>query len=113
MATTPKLALPYIAESQSQKEVTHNEALNIADLMLSRSVLDKDLGTPPTSPADGDAYIIPTGATGVWSGRTGQIAQRIGGAWKYYVPAAGWLFFVADEDAYYAFRAGAWASTSL
>ena len=110
---TPKLSLPYIAASQSQKEVTHNEALNVIDLLLDRSVLDKDLTEPPSTPAEGAAYIIPTGATGVWAGKTGQIAQFIGGAWRYVVPLVGWLFYVVDEDKYYAYRSSTWAITAL
>ena len=41
------------------------------------SVRDRDLGTPPASPVDRHRYVIPAAATGVWSGRAGQIAVRI------------------------------------
>ena len=47
--------------------------------VVSLSVKDRDLATPPASPVNGDRYLIPAGATGVWSGKTDQIAARIAG----------------------------------
>ena len=38
--------------------------------VVSLSVKDRDLATPPASPVNGDRYLIPAGATGVWSGKT-------------------------------------------
>lgn len=58
---------------------------------------------PPTSPALGDRYIIPSGATGAWVGRTDQVAVYLAGGWQFLQPKAGWVFYVVDEsgDAYY------------
>ena len=50
------------------------------------SVRDRDLGTPPASPVDRHRYVIPAAATGVWSGRAGQIAVRIVSPWEFHVP---------------------------
>lgn len=48
------------------------------------SVKDRDLTAPPGSPADGDAYIIPTGATGAWAGtRTNHVAVWVNGSWEF------------------------------
>ena len=55
--TTPNLGLPYIMAAQSQKHVTHNEALRALDAIVQLSVLDRDLAAPPGSPANGDRYI--------------------------------------------------------
>lgn len=74
------------------------------------SVKDRDLTAPPTSPADGDRYIIPTGATGDWTGKTDQIAVRVAGAWEYHVPKIGWLCYVEDEDKLAAYKATGWSA---
>jgi len=74
------------------------------------SVKDRDLGTPPARPVDGDRYLIPVGATGVWSGRIGQIAVRVGGAWEFHVPKVGWLCFIEDEGALSVFTAAGWST---
>ena len=66
--TTTNLLLPYILAAQAQKHVTHNEALRLLDGLVQLSVLDRDLTAPPGSPADGDRYIVASGATGDWAG---------------------------------------------
>ena len=52
--TTTHLLLPYILTAQAQKHVTHNEALRLLDGLVQLSVLDRNLNSPPGSPADGD-----------------------------------------------------------
>jgi hypothetical protein len=74
------------------------------------AVIDRDLTTPPGSPANGDRYIIPSGAAGVWSGKTNQIAVRVAGAWEYHVPAIGWLAYIIDEDKLAAYKSGGWSA---
>ena len=55
MDDTPNLGLPYIMAAQSQKHVTHNEAIRVLDAMVQLAVLDRDLSAPPVSPAEGGA----------------------------------------------------------
>ncbi|AIF51996.1 DUF2793 domain-containing protein [Pelosinus sp. UFO1] len=110
---TPNLGLPYIVQSQAQKEVTHNQGLNLLDFLVDRTVKDKDMTAPPASPLEGDAYIIPSSSTGVWAGKDGQIAQFIGGAWDYYIPRQGWLLYVIDEDKYYKRGSSTWLITAI
>ena len=74
------------------------------------SVKDRDLGAPPVSPVDGERYLIPAGATGPWSGRTGQISVRIAGAWEFYAPRVGWLCFIEDEGALSVYKAAGWSA---
>lgn len=66
--------------------------------------------TPPGSPANGDTYIIPSGATGVWSGKTDQIAHFYGGAWTYWAPIEGVRLWLNDEDTEYAFDGLSWVA---
>lgn len=105
--TTELLTLDEISSSQSQKEVTHNTALRQIEGRMVRAK-DKDLTTPPGSPANGDTYIIPSGATGVWSGKTNQIAHYYGGAWVYWTPIEGVRLWLNDEDLEYAFDGSNW-----
>ena len=86
MDETPNLRLPYIMAAQSQKHVTHNEAIRALDAVVQLSVLDRDLSTPPGSPADGARYIVAGSPTGAWSGHAGNIAAYQDGAWTFYPP---------------------------
>lgn len=75
------------------------------------SVKDKDLATPPASPAEEDRYIIPASATGAWAGKTNQIADWHAGAWVYYTPQVGWTCYVDDEQKIYSWNGSAWVRT--
>ncbi|WP_373889336.1 DUF2793 domain-containing protein [Massilia sp. TS11] len=66
--------------------------------------------TPPASPANGDRYIVPAAATGVWAGKTNQIAVRIADAWEYHVPKIGWLCYIEDEAKLSAYKSTGWSA---
>ncbi len=108
MDSTPNLQLPYLIAAQAQKHVTHNEALRALDAVVQLSVLDKDLASPPGSPADGDAYIVAASPSGAWAGQAGKIAAWQDGAWAFYIPREGWRAWVADEDTVYFHDGSAW-----
>lgn len=40
----------------------------------------------PAEPADGDLYAVATGATGLFAGKGGQLAERVAGAWLFRQP---------------------------
>jgi len=67
----------------------------------------------PTSPAAGDRYIIPTGATGVWSTHVGKVARYNEGAWEIYTPLKGWLAYVQDVDVHVFFDGASWGNLEL
>lgn len=71
------------------------QALQIFGLSsLSRSrrwlaVLSMTLSSAPGSPASGDSYLVPVGATGIWAGQAGKIAEWTGASWAYLIPPEG------------------------
>ena len=105
---TTHLLLPYILASQAQKHVTHNEALRLLDAMVQLSVLDRDLISPPASPADGDRHIVASSATGLWAGWDLNVAFWVDGVWMRLVPRPGWLAWIADEAAFVVWDGTAW-----
>ncbi len=107
MSTTPKLGLSYLVASQAQKEITHNEALNDLDALVQLSVLDRSLAAPPSSPSDGDVYIVAASATGGWTGQANKIAAYFSG-WVFKTPQIGWLAYVQDEERFVLFDGSAW-----
>ncbi len=111
MDQTPNLGLPFIAPSQAQKHVTHNEALIALDALTQISVIDRDLSSNPTSPVDGDRYIVATGATGLWQDKDNNIAAYQDGAWGFYTPQSGWIAWVRDESTFVVFDGSVWSVT--
>jgi len=83
--------------TQAQKHVTHNEALRLLDGLVQLSVLDRDLTAPPGSPADGDRYIVGSGATGDWAGWDLNVALWTYGAWLRLPPRPGRRAWVEAE----------------
>jgi hypothetical protein len=112
MSTTPNLNLPYIDAGQAQKHVTHNEALRALDTLVQLAVLDRDLTAPPSSPAEGQRWIVKAGATDAWAGHDNEIAAWQDGAWQFSVPAIGWIAYIADEEILVAWDGAAWSAVS-
>ncbi len=83
---TPNLGLPTLAQGQAQKEIAHNDALLRLDALVQTSVKSRALATPPGSPTNGERWIVPSGATGVWAGQTDKIAFWREGAWAFLGP---------------------------
>jgi len=109
--TTTHLSLPELTASQSQKHVTHNEALFYLDTLVQLAVADKDLTAPPGSPTTGDRYIVGASATGDWASKDNQIATYDGDGWVFRAPNTGWLCWVEDEGELY-FYDGGWSTLS-
>lgn len=112
MTDTPKLGLTYLEGSQAQKHVTVNDALRHLDGVVQASAADKDLTAPPGSPTTGDAYIVASGASGLWAGHEGELAVWHDTAWFFYAPAAGWLVYVEDESTLYVYDGASWDTIS-
>jgi hypothetical protein len=110
--TTPRSGLPLLAAAQAQKHVTHNEALLELDALLYARLITRTLSAPPATSADGDTYLIKTGATGAWVGQDGRIAYAFGGGWRFYAPFAGLVATVADESKQIVFGGAAWTDVA-
>jgi len=74
------------------------------------SVKDRDLATPPGSPAAGDSYIVAATGTGAWVGKENQVALWDGAAWAFGVPREGWVASVDDEDVMIRHNGTSWST---
>ncbi|MBN8956340.1 MAG: DUF2793 domain-containing protein [Rhizobiales bacterium] len=93
MTDTPHLGMPLIAASQSQKHVTHNQAIVILDAIVMLSVIDSTHTAPPGSPAEGDRYKVGSAATGAWAAWDLNVALYTNGQWLKLTPKKGWTCF--------------------
>ena len=64
------------------------------------------------APADGDRYIVASGATGAWAGWDLNVAYWVDGAWMR-LPRPGWQAWVIDETAFLAWDGTAWSAAGL
>ena len=106
--TSPNLDLPLIMPAQAQKHVTVNEALLRLDALTQACAESRSLSVQPAEPADGQAWILPAGASGAdWSGFAAQdLAVFRDGAWTAYPPRDGWRVQIRDEGRAVTFDAG-------
>jgi hypothetical protein len=94
--------------SDAEKEVTVNENFYRVWWLGRRSILDRNLTTPPGSPAAEDAYLVATGGTGAWAGHDGDIAYYFGTCWHFFTPWEGLLIWVDDENIFSTYTGAAW-----
>ena len=103
------LALPFIQPAQAQKHVTHNESLLTLDAIVHLCVEARSIMTPPDTPEDGDRYLVPENAMGIWQGRANTIAIWTDQQWHFHAPNTVWLCYVREEDALVVLTKGVWS----
>lgn len=105
---TPNLSLPFIMPSQAQKHVTHNEAIELLDMIVQLTLEAVNAGQPPAAPLDGQAWALGAAPSGAWSGQAGKIATWRGGGWLFVPPREGWMGWVRGDSALKVIRGGQW-----
>lgn len=110
MSTEPFFStLNVLAEAQANGHVTFNEAMYLFSVLTRRGVNSRTTTAQPGAPTNGDAYIIPTGATGTdWSGEDGKIGYYVESVWKFIPPKEGMSVHVNDEDLDVKYSGSAW-----
>ena len=108
MDVTDRLGFPLLASGQAQKEVSHNEALLIADLLVGGAVEEPPRNAPPTSPAAGQAWIVGTSPSGAWAERAGQVAGYTAGGWRFVIPTDGLTLLDKSTGTFAVRRGSAW-----
>ena len=111
--TSARLALPLMQAGQSQKEVTHNEALATIDLVLQASVLSVGDDAPPAAPGPGECWIVGAAPTGDWAGHAGAIAGWTDGGWRFAAPVEGMVAWNAADAGTVRHSGGQWSNGVL
>lgn len=106
MPETPRLALPLIAAGQTQKDVTHNEAVLALDRLVALVVTSRSSAAPPTAPSLGDCYIVPAAGVVAWGHPAGSLLHWQGAAWLPEAARDGQIALIADETIMLVHRGG-------
>jgi hypothetical protein len=108
VSATPRLGLPFLSAGQAQKELFHNEALQLLDLAVAPAVEEPPRGVPPQAPTAGSSYVVAADATGEWAGRDNSIAGYSSGGWRFVTPPDGMNVFVRSAGVWACYRSGTW-----
>jgi hypothetical protein len=103
---TARLALPFIAPGQAQKEMFHNEALARIDALLHPVAQTLGDNVPPDAPSAGQCWVVGTAPTGAWAGQPGALVAWTEGGWRFVAPVPGMTVWLAG--AYARFDGTAW-----
>ncbi len=95
--------------------------LRAFDELVMGAVLSNTITTPPALPNNGDAYIVGSGATGLWLGYDNMLAvysteitlvgtdNKVPG-WEFLTPKEGWQLWVASISQATRFTGGVWTT---
>lgn len=108
---TPRLCLPLIGD-HAQKQLVMNAALMRLESLVQARVVSRSTAAEPSAPADGDAYILPAGASGAtWGGLSaGGVVRAEGGVWESVDMPEGALVLIGDEGRFVVHIGGAWTA---
>ena len=110
--TAPRFSLPLLFAGQSQKEMTFNEAILLVDFLL-QPVIESTTTAVPGAPTPGQCWIISTGASGIFSGKTDQIAAWSEGGWRFIAPKEGMRVFDRARTGHRIYHGGAWRTPTM
>ena len=106
--TSSILGLPFIAPSQAQKHVTHNEAIEALDLVVQLVVEDFETNAPPAVPLEGRVYALGAVPEGIWAGHAHELATWRATAWHFVMPVEGWRAYGRSEGEVRVWSGGEW-----
>lgn len=82
---------------------------NLRDLALfCQATAEGITDTPPGTPVNGETHIVGQTPTGIFAGKTNQIAIYLDSAWAYYIPKQGYIFYNKSDDLIYRYTGAAW-----
>lgn len=108
MESTDRLSLPLLVPGQAQKELSHNEALQLLDVVVAAAVEEPARNDPPSAPNPGQCYIVGDTPSGDWSQHGGQLAAFTGAGWRFVAPAIGASVLVKTLGTSATYGVGGW-----
>lgn len=113
MDTTARLALPLLQPGQAQKEIWHNEALALLDLLVQPAAVATAATTPPAAPVAGQCWVLGAAPAGAWSGQAQAVAGWTAGGWRFAPAVEGMTLWVGGSAGFVRFADGAWTAGAL
>jgi hypothetical protein len=104
---TDRHALPLLQAGQAQKEMTHNEALVLLDL-IAGAAAEAVAEVPPAEPEPGQCWIVGAAPVGAWTGQADALAGWTESGWRFVVPREGLVVWLAAAGCPAAWQSGAW-----
>ena len=106
--TSARFNLPLLSPGQSQKEVTHNEAVQLLECVVQAVVEGPPVNTPPANPTVGQQFLVGPAPTGAWAAFDGALASWTAGGWRMIRPSEGLTAFDRASAVSWCYLSGTW-----
>lgn len=115
MSTTnsDRFAFPFLQAGQAQKELTHNEALALIDILMHAQVESMTVASPPGGATAGQCWVVASGGTGAWAGQDGKLACLTTGGWRFVAPRNGLHVLNASDGNGYVHNGTIWQAAQV
>ena len=110
MNQSPRFALPFLAPGQAQKELIHNEAIQLIEALLCPVVEEAELVAPPSDVEAGNCFLVGASATGDWAGHDNEIACFTEGGWRFVTPVDAMQLVNKNSGETISYIEGSWQS---
>src|SRR5271165_6400836 len=96
------------------------QLFRMLQVLVQPNIISLITSTPPTSPNNGDTYIVAAPGTGAWSGQDNNIAYWTTddldnfdvGKWEFWAPLPGWMVVNRADGFIYTFNGTAWVEAT-
>jgi hypothetical protein len=106
--STPRLGLPDLPDTPELYAETVSDAFWRLDALIDLCLKGQFVDAPPSSPADGDAWLTGGAPSGAWTGQAYKIAACRDGGWQFLAPFDGLRAWVEDDGCFIVYRGGGW-----
>lgn len=108
---SPNYNIPLLVTGQTNAHLTVNEALQRLEQLANLTVESTTVANQPSSPQDGQAWLLIGGASGVdWATHGGEVAFYLGG-WHFITPKEGLVVWDAANQTELRHTQGVWISS--
>lgn len=111
--TTPIYDLPELDQNQASPNayLLHNLALRYLEAVNTTAI--GVINNPPSSPNDGDLYIVDSAPTGIFAGKANNLAMFFGG-WYFVSPSSRMApLYVESSSSFKIYNGSTWVDTSV
>jgi len=113
METTGRLGLPLLAPGQAQKELLHNEALQLLEIVTAAAVEEPPLNDPPSAPAASSCYLVGSAPSGDWLQYPGHLAAYTSAGWRFLAPVPGMTALMKSSGLFVVYGPQGWETGAV
>lgn len=93
--------------------------LRMYQALIMPNVINMTTSVPPSTPANGDMYVVASPGSGAWVGKTNYVTywttddpNHVSGVWEFYLPIKGWIVVNQFDNTQYEYNGSTWGAIS-